>query len=86
MKLLIFPGPIFERRFNARKIQAAGLGLMGEANEFTLEWIHAALAEQTTCAEKATQLGMIIRSYGGAIAAVEAIEQWLRRRAVQCQR
>ncbi len=63
--LLIFPGPIFERRFNARKIQAAGAGLMGEANEFTREWLHAALAKQATCAEKATQLGMIIRSCGG---------------------
>ena len=76
--LLIFPGPIFERRFNARKIQAAGAGLLGEANEFTPEWICAALAKHTTCAEKATQLGMITRSYGGAVAAIEVMEQWLR--------
>jgi UDP:flavonoid glycosyltransferase YjiC (YdhE family) len=77
--LLIFPGPIFERRFNARKIQSAGAGLMGEANEFTPEWIQVALTKQTICAEKAAQLGMKIRSYGGAKAVVEAMEQWLRR-------
>lgn len=76
--LLIFPGPIFERRFNARKILAAGAGLMGEANEFTPEWIHAALETHVGCAERALWLGDKIHSYGGPTAAVEAMEKWLK--------
>jgi UDP:flavonoid glycosyltransferase YjiC (YdhE family) len=81
--LLIFPGPIFERRFNARKIQATGAGLMGEVDEFTPEWIKAALEKQATCAERATWLGEKIRSYGGAIAAVEAMEQWSKQQCLE---
>jgi hypothetical protein len=74
--LLIFPGPIFERRFNARKVQETGAGLMGEVNEFNVEWIVKALEKQPACAGKAAQLGMCIRSYGGARAAVEAMQAW----------
>ena len=81
--LLIFPGPIFERRFNARKIQAAGAGLMGEANQFTPEWIRAALETRSASAQ-AKELGEKICSYGGATAAVGAMEQWLRRQRAEC--
>lgn len=79
--LIIFPGPIFERRFNARKIQAAGADRMGETNEFTPEWIHAALETQIACAERARKLGGKICSYGGAIAAVGAMEKWSRQKS-----
>lgn len=75
--LLVFPGPIFERRYNARKVQAAGAGLMGELNEFTPEWIGSALNNQTACAEKASQLSERIRAYGGAPAAVDAMGRWV---------
>lgn len=74
--LLVFPGPIFERRFNARKIQQAGAGVMGEANEFTVEWILQAIEKQPACALKASQLREHIRSYGGAKAAVKTMEDW----------
>src|SRR6266545_2803496 len=37
--LLTFPGPIFERRFNAQKVQQAGAGLMGEVTDFTVRWL-----------------------------------------------
>ena len=74
--LIIFPGPIFERRFNARKIQVAGAGLMGELNEFTAEWIKAALEKQISCAENAILMGRKIHSYGGATAAIQAMELW----------
>ncbi len=73
--LLIFPGPIFERRFNARKVQEAGAGVMGELNEFTTEWLCAAFKKQAACASRAKTLGERIRSYGGARAAVDAIEK-----------
>lgn len=75
--LMVFPGPIFERRYNARKVREAGAGLMGEVNEFTLEWTARALENQVACAAKAAQLGKRIRSYGGARAAVAAMERWI---------
>ena len=37
--LLLFPGPIFERRYNAQKVVAAGAGLMGEVDDFTAAWL-----------------------------------------------
>jgi len=74
--LLIFPGPIFERRYNASKVEEAGAGLMGEVNEFTVKWICASFEQQSECASQAAALGRRIRSYGGAPVAVEAISKW----------
>jgi UDP:flavonoid glycosyltransferase YjiC (YdhE family) len=74
--LLVFPGPIFERRFNARQVQAAGAGVMGELPDFTPAWITDAMADQLNKADCARRLGDRIRSYGGAEAAITAIEQW----------
>jgi UDP:flavonoid glycosyltransferase YjiC (YdhE family) len=74
--LLIFPGAIFERRYNAQKVTQAGAGRMGEVNEFTVEWLRTSLERQSEYATGAKALGKCIRSYGGAAAAVEAIEQW----------
>ena len=74
--LIFFPGPIFERRYNARKVQAANAGIMGEVNQFTVEWLGAAFQRQTECAFQAAVLGKRLRSYGGPPAAVEAIMDW----------
>lgn len=49
---------------------------MGEVNEFTVEWLRASLERQSEYATGATAVGKRIRSYGGAAAAVEAIERW----------
>ena len=77
--LIIFPGAIFERRFNAQKVQEAGAGLMGETNNFVVGWLRAALEKQAQCASNAALLGERIRSYGGALAALEAIASWKER-------
>ena len=74
--LLIFPGAIFERRYNARKVEQAGAGLMSEVDQFTVEWLCASLERRSKCAAQAAVLGKRIHSYGGAAAAVEAIEKW----------
>ncbi len=74
--LIIFPGPIFERRYNAKKVMQAGAGLMGEANEFTPAWLRAAFEKRATFASQAAVLNQRIQSYGGAEAAVEAIAAW----------
>jgi UDP:flavonoid glycosyltransferase YjiC (YdhE family) len=75
--MMIFPGPIFERRFNASKVQAAGAGWMGEVDEFNLEWLRASLASYPICVPQAARLGHVIRSYGGASAAVDAIARYI---------
>lgn len=74
--LLIFPGPIFERRFNAERVQAAGAGRMGELPDFNVEWLSQALAARDEVAAGAARLGAQIRGYGGAPAAVDALEAW----------
>jgi hypothetical protein len=55
--LILFPGPIFERRFNARKIQNNGAGQMGELPNFTEEWLQAALAKPEKYTQSAKLLG-----------------------------
>ncbi len=81
--LIIFPGPIFERRFNARKVAEARAGLMVELPDFTVSWLNAALTKRSECATGAAALGAKIRSYGGAGAAVAAIASWLASRPGQ---
>jgi len=74
--LIIFPGPIFERRYNARKVEVANAGIMGEVNQFTVEWLRAAFERQAECAFQAAVLRKRLHSYGGPSAAVEAIMNW----------
>ena len=71
--LLIFPGPIFERRINAKKVQMTGSGLMGEIDQFTPGWLRNALSQQAGCTLRAAALSGRICSYGGPDAAVAAI-------------
>jgi UDP:flavonoid glycosyltransferase YjiC (YdhE family) len=71
--LLMFPGPIFERRFNARMVARAGAGAMGERENFTVDWLTSAMAFGASAAGTARRLGDRIRSYPGAPGAVEAM-------------
>ena len=71
--LLVFPGPIFERRYNARKVQAAGAGQMGEIKDFTDDSLKSMLSMHEQYEAGAKTLGERIRSFGGAQAAVQAI-------------
>ncbi|MBN1313437.1 MAG: hypothetical protein JXB30_18665 [Anaerolineae bacterium] len=76
--LILFPGPVFERRFNARKTWEAGAAVLGELNQFTPVWIEQAMTRRAECVPHAAQLGERIRAYGGAQAAIEAIAGWVR--------
>jgi len=75
--LLLFPGPIFERRYNAEKVVKASAGLMGEIGDFTPAWLRQALTQEGRRRTAAERLGTRIESLGGAPAAVAAIEQWV---------
>jgi len=74
--LLVFPGPIFERRFNARKVQENGAGAMGELPDFTVAWLKAAFSQQEKYAGQANRLGKQMNAYGGAAAGIQALEAW----------
>lgn len=72
--LLIFPGAIFERRYNAQKVAAAGAGYLGEKPDFSEAWLRDRMEKQTDCAKAAQKLGEAIQAGGGADAAIKAIE------------
>ena len=74
--VLIFPGPIFERRYNARKVQEAGAGFWGEIDRFTTEWLLAAMAKRDEILPGTAALGARLCASGGPRTAVEAIKGW----------
>lgn len=75
--LLLFPGPIFERRFNARMVARAEAGLLGEREEFTSSWLAAAMADRSPAGAAAARLGDRIRSYPGPTGAIDGmVKTW----------
>jgi UDP:flavonoid glycosyltransferase YjiC (YdhE family) len=75
--LIVFPGPVFERRFNAQKVQESGAGWMCERHQFTKDRLDRILVTQSNRAARAADLGARIRSYGGPEAAIQAIAERL---------
>jgi UDP:flavonoid glycosyltransferase YjiC (YdhE family) len=74
--LMVIPGAVFERRFNAEMVHKAGAGRMGELPDFNPDWIRSVLAEREPLAKRASELGSKIKSYGGPTEAVAALEEW----------
>lgn len=68
--LLLFPGAIFERRFNAAAVAGAGAGVIGETNAFTPAKLQAAMDRHEELAAGARRLGAEIEARGGAVEAV----------------
>jgi hypothetical protein len=77
--LLLFPGPIFERRFNAGKVAENGAGFMGELSDFNAEWIRDKFERRGELREGTARLRASFAQMGGAEAAVKAAEDWLGR-------
>jgi len=77
--LLLFPGPIFERRFNAGKVAENGAGFMGELSDFNAEWIRDKFERRGELREGTARLRASFARMGGAEAAVKAAEDWLGR-------
>ncbi len=73
--LLIFPGPIFERRYNAAKIQAAAAGRLCELSDFAPESLRALLAQRDRYTAGAAGLGEVLRASSGPDGAIDALEQ-----------
>jgi UDP:flavonoid glycosyltransferase YjiC (YdhE family) len=60
--LLLFPGPIFERRYNAAKTQAAAAGRSCELSDFTPSRLLALLDQRDCYTAGATALGDALRA------------------------
>jgi UDP:flavonoid glycosyltransferase YjiC (YdhE family) len=73
--LLIFPGPIFERRFNAAKVAAAGAGHFAELSEFRPDRLRTILADRDRHVAGAVRLGASLRALGGPDAVVDTLEE-----------
>jgi uncharacterized protein (TIGR00661 family) len=75
--LLLFPGSIFERRYNARKVQSLGAGIMGEASNFTKQWLDVAFKTRGQYKEGAKKMIPAFDGYGGAEQAVQVMMEWV---------
>jgi len=73
--LLMFPGPIFERRFNAQMVASAGAGYFGELPQFNEASIFEMMLHRGKCAARARELGEKIKALRGAPAAIQAMER-----------
>jgi UDP:flavonoid glycosyltransferase YjiC (YdhE family) len=74
--MMIFPGPIFERRVNAGQVEKNSAGFMGELRDFNKDWIESNLSLHDEAAKNASILCEKIKKYGGAIDAVKAIKEF----------
>ena len=74
--LIIFPGAVFERRFNARMVEESGCGVMGEISDFSKGWIENKLHTQHKFSKKVELLYQKFTSYDGAKTAIKAIEEF----------
>jgi UDP:flavonoid glycosyltransferase YjiC (YdhE family) len=73
--LLIFPGPIFERRYNAAKTQAAGAGQLCELSDFAPDRLQALLGHRDRYTAGAAALGQALRASSGPNGAIDVLEQ-----------
>lgn len=71
--LLLFPGMVFERRFNAEMVQKAGAGFLGEPGDFNSRWIREKLALRQQLSANIETLNHSLRSYHGPVDALDAI-------------
>lgn len=63
--LIIFPGNIWERRYNAEKIRQAGAGKMGEAKDFNTQWISGICRNPEPYREHSARLGIALKKTEG---------------------
>jgi UDP:flavonoid glycosyltransferase YjiC (YdhE family) len=63
--LLIFPGPIFERRFNARKVQEQNGGFMGELSDFNIVWLRDKIKRHQEILPQVQYLSERLNAYHG---------------------
>lgn len=63
--LIIFPGNIWERRYNAKKVQESGAGIMAERRDFCSSWLLDTMEKRASYRPDAVRLSETLRSSGG---------------------
>lgn len=77
--LLIFPGPIYERRYNAYQVVEQRVGFMGEFSDFNPRWLRNAFNKRHQLTDNLSAIQRRFKEYAGPSAAVLAIDKWLKR-------
>lgn len=77
--LLLFPGPIFERRYNAEMVEKNNAGIMGEISDFNSEWICDKYEKRKKLADGVKKLQIEFRNQPGIKGTMSKIEEWIKR-------
>ena len=75
--LLVFPGPIFERRYNAQSVQDLRVGYFGELSDFNSEWLKDKINNIDTIKENALDVQKKFKEHKGVESAYESILKWI---------
>jgi hypothetical protein len=75
--IVAFPGPIFERRYNAEMLMKAGAGMMGESADFNPEWIRSQFERRGEFTRGVHALKSEFAHYSGTESAVNRIIDWI---------
>jgi UDP:flavonoid glycosyltransferase YjiC (YdhE family) len=75
--LLMFPGPIFERRYNAEMVAKNAAGAMGELSNFSVHWIRKHYENRNAFDEGVKFLQQKFSQYQGVAGVLKEIEKWL---------
>jgi UDP:flavonoid glycosyltransferase YjiC (YdhE family) len=74
--LLLFPGPIFERRYNAEMVMKNGAGMMGETKDFNPLWIREQYERRGDFNDGVDRLKREFLRFSGSDSAVKLIIKW----------
>jgi UDP:flavonoid glycosyltransferase YjiC (YdhE family) len=73
--VIVFPGAIFERRYNAKKIVDNKTGVMGEVADFNTEWLRDKIQKKSEYTEFVQRLQREMMKFGGAEYAIQMMEK-----------
>lgn len=65
MPLIIFPFAIFERRFNAERVQSIGGGFWGELSDFNYVWLKNKIDSIKGLKENVSKIRDTFKKYEG---------------------
>ncbi|HPP04986.1 MAG TPA: glycosyltransferase [Spirochaetota bacterium] len=75
--LIVFPGAIFERRFNAERVEALKCGFIGELSDFNAKWLYEKISAIEGLNIKAIQESF--KKYKGVETAYKRIIDWIKK-------
>lgn len=73
----MFPGAIFERRYNAKQVEREGGGFMGELSNFNRAWIRAKIDQLESLRSSLSRIQGEFHALKGARSAYTRICEWM---------